>query len=304
MTAIPPMRRRIVGTALRRYREQLGYTLDDAARILDCDRSKISRIETGQRGIRRQELFELLAEYGADKQAQDVLVTIANTRGAQGWWQPYADVLPNACLDYFALEMAASRISIFGAQQVPDLLQTEQYASAVVGVQPDRSPDELQRLTDVCLIRQETVLTESRPEVAVVIGEAALRQAVGGNEVMHEQLASLADVRSKFSEVSIRMLPFTRGAHAAGAAGSFTVLRYAHEPDLGVVHLAGISGGAFLEEQQEVMAYASAFEQLEMSALSPDASAQLIRQIQAEGQLRERPEAAFKPALHDGSRRK
>ena len=285
MTAIPPIRRRIVGAALRRYREQLGYALDDAAHMLDCDRSKISRIETGHRGIRRRELLELLTEYGADKQAQDVLAMIADTRGTQGWWHVYADVLPDACLDYFALETAASRILVFGAQQVPDLLQTEQYASAVAGARPGRSPAELQRLTDVCLARQEIVLTESRPEVVVIIGEAALRQAVGGHEVMRAQLASLADVSSEFPKVSIRVLPFACGAHAAGATGSFTVLRYA--PDLGMVHLAGISGGAFFEEQQDVMAYASAFEQLEMSALSPAASACLIRQIQAEDQLAE-----------------
>jgi transcriptional regulator with XRE-family HTH domain len=284
VTAIPPVRRRIVGAALRRYREQLGYTLEDAARVLDCDRSKISRIETGQRGTRRRELLELLTEYGADKQAQDVLAMIADTRGAQGWWHAYADVMPDACLDYFALETAASRISVFGAQQMPDLLQTEQYASAVAATRLGRSPAQLQRLTDVCLARQDIVLTESRPEVVVVIGEAALRQAVGGHEVMRAQLASIADVSSEFPEVSIRVLPFASGAHAAGATGSFTVLRYAHAPDLGVVHLVGISGGAFLEQQQDVMAYASAFEQLEMSALSPAASACLIRQIQAEDQ--------------------
>lgn len=299
MTAIPPVRRRIVGAALRRYRQELGYALEDAARILDCDRSKISRVETGQRGIRRRELLELLAEYGADKQAQDTLAMIAYMRGAQGWWRTYADVLPGACLDYFALEMAASRVLVFGAQQVPDLLQTEQYVSAVAGARPGRSPDEVQRLTEACLIRQKIVLTECRPEIVVVIGEAALRQAVGGREVMRAQLASLADISSKFPEMSIRVLPFACGAHAAGAAGSFTVLRYAEASDLGVVHLAGISGGAFLDDQQDVMAYASAFEQLEMSALSPHASACLIREIQAEGQLVEWPEAASKPTLRE-----
>jgi transcriptional regulator with XRE-family HTH domain len=285
MTAIPPVRRRIVGTALRRYRQQLGYALDDAARVLDCDRSKISRIETGQRGIRRRELLELLTEYGADKQAQEVLAMIAHTRGAQGWWRAYADVLPDTYLDYFALEMAASRILVFGAQQVPDLLQTEQYANAVAEARPGRSPAELQRLTDVCLLRQKIVLTECQPETVVIIGETTLRQAVGGHEVMRAQLSSLADVSSKFPEVSIRVLPFARGAHVAGGTGSFTVLRYAEASDLGVVHLAGISGGAFLEEQQDVMAYVSAFEQLEVSALSPAASVGLIRQIQAGGQL-------------------
>jgi transcriptional regulator with XRE-family HTH domain len=76
----PPARRRLVGGALRRYRENLGYTLDDAARVLECDRSKISRIETGQRGIRRKELRELLAEYGIAEQQQAILTAMADPR--------------------------------------------------------------------------------------------------------------------------------------------------------------------------------------------------------------------------------
>ena len=84
MFTAPPLRRRIVGGTLRRYRENLGYTLDDAARILECDRSKISRIETGQRGIRGKELRELLAEYGIDDQQQAILGAMADPQGARG----------------------------------------------------------------------------------------------------------------------------------------------------------------------------------------------------------------------------
>lgn len=281
MTAIPPVRRRIVGTALRRYRQELGYGLDDAARVLDCDRSKISRMETGQRSIRPKELRELLTEYGADEQAQDVLAIIADTRRARGWWQPYVVVMPDACLDYFALELAASQILVFSGQQVPDLLQTRDYAIAVAAATPSVSPAGLRRLVDACLVRQEVVLTQLRPEVVVIIGEAALRQAVGGREVMHAQLASLAGGSSKFPKLSIQVLPFARGAHAAGAAGSFTVLRYPEAPDLGVVHLPGVAGGAFLEDRESVAVYATAFRQLQTSALTPTASIQLIRQIQA-----------------------
>ena len=80
MITAPPVRRRLVGGALRRYRENLGYTLDDAARILECDRSKISRIETGQRGIRGKELRELLAEYGIGDEQQKILVALAARR--------------------------------------------------------------------------------------------------------------------------------------------------------------------------------------------------------------------------------
>jgi hypothetical protein len=177
--------------------------------------------------------------------------------------------------------MAASQILVFSGQQVPDLLQTNEYVTAVAEATPGVSLEEFRQLVEVCLVRQEVVLTESRSEVVVVIGEAALRQAVGGNEVMHAQLASLADVSSKFPKVSIQVLPFARGAHAAGAAGSFTVLRYPEAPDLGVVHLPGVAGGAFLEDRESVTAYTTSFVQLQASALTPTASIRLIRQIQA-----------------------
>jgi transcriptional regulator with XRE-family HTH domain len=288
MIATPPVRRRIVGAALRRYRQELGFGLDEAARLLECDRSKISRIETGQRGIRNRELRDLLAEYGADKQVQDVLAMIANPRRMPGWWWAYTDVLPDTDHDYFALEMTASQVLIFAAQQVPSLLQTGEYARAVAAATRSVSAAESERLTDACQARQESVLTGSRPEVVAVIGEAALRQVVGGHDVMRAQLGALADANSRFPRVYIWVLPFSSGAHAAGNASSFTILRYAQVPDIGVVYLPGISGGVFFEDQPDLATGVSAFEQLKACSLDPDISARLIRDIQemyAEGQL-------------------
>ena len=80
-----PVRRRVLGAALRRFREQADYTLDDAARILNCGRFKISRIGTGQRGIRATELQELLAEYGVDELRRDVLLSLAHKPRQDGW---------------------------------------------------------------------------------------------------------------------------------------------------------------------------------------------------------------------------
>ncbi len=288
MIAAPPVRRRIVGAVLRRYRQELGFGLDDAARLLDCDRSKISRIETGQRGIRNRELRDLLSEYGADKQVQDVLAMIANPRRMPGWWWNYIDVLPDTDHDYFALETTASQIMIFAAQQVPSLLQTAEYASAVAVATRGISVATSERLSEAHRARQESVLLGSRPTVVAVIGEAALRQVVGRHDVMHTQLAALADASSRYPGLSIRVLPFTSGAQAAGDTSSFTILRYGQVPDLGVVYLPGISGGVFLEDQPDVEIGTLAFEQLKSCALDPDRSVRLIRDIQetyAEDQL-------------------
>ena len=119
MVSAPPVRRRLVGRALRRYREGLGFTLDDAARTLECDRSKISRIETGQRGIRGKELRELLAEYGVAGEQQALLTALADPRGGFGWHRDYTGVLPGAWQDYLAVETAATGIAAYGAQCIP-----------------------------------------------------------------------------------------------------------------------------------------------------------------------------------------
>ena len=136
------MRRRLVGGALRRYRENMGYALEDAARVLECDRSKISRIENGQRGIRPKELRELLTEYGVPDREQAALVAIASRGGERGWWHPYAGVLPGPYLDYVIMESAAAEIMTYEAQVVPDLLQTDDYARAIAAAEPGYATDQ------------------------------------------------------------------------------------------------------------------------------------------------------------------
>ena len=180
MTEPPPVRRRLLGAALRRYREGLGYRLDDAARVLECDRSKISRIESGQRGIRARDLRDLLTEYGVGEQEQRTLAAIAQSPRARGWWQPYADVLPGGWLDYLITETAASQIQAYQPQLVPDLLQTQEYARAVAAADPALPAGTQDLVLEAMLTRQQVILGERRTELAVVIGEAALHQVVGG----------------------------------------------------------------------------------------------------------------------------
>ena len=216
-----------MGGALRRYRENLGYTLDDAARVLECDRSKISRIETGQRGIRGKELRELLAEYGIDDQQQAILAAMADPRGARGWYGAYADVLPDAWQDYLLLEAGASRALIYEAQRIPALLQTVDYARALAEADPALADDDARdRVVEATLARQKKVLGECKPDIHVVIGEAALRQEVGGPEVMEGQLGLLAGVSGDSGVITVQILPFSSGAHAAVGVGSLAILQF------------------------------------------------------------------------------
>jgi len=279
VTGDPPIRRRLVGGALRRYRENIGYTLEDAARILECDRSKISRIETGQRGIRPKELRELLTEYGVPASEQPALVAIASRGGRNSWWHAYADILTDNYLDYVIMESAASEIMAYEAQLIPDLLQTDEYTRAIAAAEPGYLTDQ-QREDAVAAraVRRQAVLSGSRP-ISVVLGEGALHQAVGGTGVLARQISHLVKLKAEYPAVTIQVLPFSAGAHAAAGGGSVAILRFPDAPSLGVVYLDALSGGVYLESPAAVARYVRAFALLRASALSPAGSDRMLRSL-------------------------
>jgi transcriptional regulator with XRE-family HTH domain len=279
VTGEPPVRRRIVGGALRRHRENAGYTLEDAARVLECDRSKISRIETGQRGIRGKELRELLTEYGVPDSEQAALVAIGSRSGQRGWWHPYADVLPGAYLDYVIMESAASEIMTYEAQVIPDLLRTDDYARAIAAAEPGYATD--QQREDVMAakaVRRQVILggTSDGRRLSVILGEGVLRQAVGGPGVMAGQISHLVRLIDDFPDLIIQVLPFSAGAHAAAGSASLAILRFPDAPSLGVVYLEALSGGVYLEGQEDVARYIRAFALLRAAALSAADSMRLL----------------------------
>ena len=129
------------------------------------------------------------------------------------------------------------------------------------------------------LTRQRVVLAERSPRLEFVIAEGALHQVVGGAAVMRPQLSWLADLAGAGgASLSLQVLPFTAGAYAAAGCGSMSVLRFADTPGLGVIHLAALSGGVSLEDQDEVARYIRTFAQLRSAALTPAASARLLRE--------------------------
>jgi transcriptional regulator with XRE-family HTH domain len=262
----------------------MGYGLQDAAVLLRCDRSKLSRIETGQRGISDQDLRALLDEYGVPGAEQEALAAIAHHGRDDGWWRGYRDVLSAAGLDLAIMEASATEILGFDAQLIPELLRTEDYARAVADADLGRSADSQgDRVVESTLIRQAVVLGDRHASVRVVVAEGALRQMVGGPEVMRRQLRRLANLGdengSPVGDVTVQVLPFRQGAHAVAGTGAVTLLRFATVPGLGVVHLGGLSGGASLDAPEDLARYARALEVLRMTALTPADSVKLLRDM-------------------------
>lgn len=274
------VRHTLVGALLRQYRKNLGYNLDDAARILECDRSKISRIETGQRGIRPKELRELLTEYGTDTATQATLVALTRSRGADGWWRDCGQILGDGYLDFVIAEAAATRVSVYAPLQVPDLLRTQAYATSFAAADPAIPEDSEHLAVEATIARQATILYERRTDCAVVLGEAALRRQVGDPDVHRKQLAHLADLSTNCPCLTVRILPFTADVHAAGSGG-FSVLRFEEAPALGLVHVSGPAGGICLDKAAATSSYAKVFTQLSCCSLSAEQSADKLRRLAA-----------------------
>ena len=164
---------------------------------------------------------------------------------------------------------------------MPDLLQTPEYARAVIGVDLAVSAGAHDLVLEAILTRQQVILGERRPELAVVIGEAALHQVVGGTEVMRAQLARLAEMSGTYPQITIHLLPFTAGAPPVGGNGPLSILRFADAQSLGVVHLPGPCGGICLDSPPDVASHIRAFTLLKASALTPAATARLLRDMAA-----------------------
>ncbi|MFC6878262.1 MULTISPECIES: helix-turn-helix domain-containing protein [Actinomadura] len=283
MIEVPTVRRRLLGAELRRLRDKAGLTLEDAARILECDRSKISRIETGHRGMRPKELRELLSEYGVDEARRHALAELARQANKRGWWQDYEDILAEPYQDFISLEASAASIWAYEAQLIPGLLQTERYSAAIAEASlVKESKEQRERFVAVRMARQR-VLNQGEPSLAfwAILGEAALRQRVGGIDVMREQLHRLVELSSDLPNVNLQVLPFDVGAHAANA-GTFVLLTFPEPTDLGIVYLDSLTGGMYLEEPRDVNRHRLVYEHLRASALPTQASIKLIEKVARE----------------------
>ncbi|MCL6669588.1 helix-turn-helix domain-containing protein [Streptomyces panaciradicis] len=271
---------RQLGDELRRLREAAGLTTNQAAEALDCTKGKISRIENGRVAVRLPDLTAMLHAYEvADPELRERLGALArkaNRRRRQGWWNQYGSVLADTYRDYIALEAMAGEIRTFQAQLVPGLLQTPEYVRAVtVASRQWQTADEIEKFVQVRLARQERLTGDSPLRLWAVLSEAVLLQQVGGPHVMQAQLEHLL-ATSEQPNVTIQVLPFSRGAHAS-MFGPYVVLGFSEEAALDVVLADNPTGSIWLEREAEVARYQDLFDAARTSALSPMESRAVIR---------------------------
>jgi hypothetical protein len=275
----PTVLRMLLGAHLRRLREAQGVTREDAGWEIRSSESKISRMELGRVGFKERDVADLLTLYGVDDEYERTrLLTLARDANTPGWWHRWGDVLPNWFQSYLGLEAAASLIRTYEIQFVPGLLQTRDYARAVVLLGHGAAKaDEVDRRVNLRIARQQLLTRADPPHLWAVVDEAVLRRPVGGLDVMRAQLEALISL-TKLPNVHLQVVPFHVGGHAA-AGGAFTILRFPDQDLPDVVFIEQLTSALYLDKRDDVDHYAEAMERVCVEAEPPDRTADFLTEM-------------------------
>lgn len=229
----PAIWRGRLGRELRRLREGKGLVLEDVAGELDLAASSLSRLERGQAPVKAGYLTIMFSLYGVSSLAQrQRLLDMARRGRGKGWWSPYNELLPIEARQYLGLEAAASRLQAFCLLTVPGLLQTEEYAAAVLTAsRPELPVSQLQDLVWITRRRQE-VVQRSGCRLDLLIDESALLRTVGSAQITARQLDHLVAVAAQ-PQVTVRAVSL-RAAHPV-LTYPYTILTFTHPDDQAVV---------------------------------------------------------------------
>jgi transcriptional regulator with XRE-family HTH domain len=268
--------RRELGDELRRMRGERRAA--QVAHALGWSESKLSRIETARTGISESDLDRLLSAYGAQTDDRTRLRDLARRGRGRVWWTQYRSAVPAPYDEYVALEAEAVTMSEWETQIVPGLLQTDEYARAVIEVGADiGNADTIQRRLALRMARQTVLIREPPPRLSVILDEAVLHREVGGPDVLRRQLHRLYEA-SLQPGLELLVLPFSVGAHPA-LSESFMILDFVAGTRGPVVHSEGLTGGLFHLKGADVRIYREAFADLRHRALSVADSRWLITRM-------------------------
>ncbi|MEU0548583.1 helix-turn-helix transcriptional regulator [Micromonospora sp. NPDC005979] len=278
-TTGPTVLRMLLGAQLRRLRESSGVTREGAGWEIRSSESKISRMELGRVGFKERDVSDLLTLYGvSDEGEREALLKLARDANSPGWWHRYGDVLPSWFQSYLGLEAAAALIRSYEVQFVPGLLQTREYARAVVLLgHGGAGVAEIDRRVDLRMQRQQLLLRDKPPLLWAVVDEAALRRPIGGPEVMRGQLTALIEA-TKSPTVRLQVIPFAAGGHAA-AGGAFTILRFGDQELPDIVYIEQLTSALYLDKRDDLDYYAVAMERLCVEAEPPERTPEILGRL-------------------------
>jgi len=266
----PTLRRRELGALLKALRNAKGWTAEYVADQLTMSTSKLSRLETGQRGASPRDVNDLCDLYEVDDEQRQHLLELASEGKQRAWWQSLAQ--PYAM--YVGLEAEAKSISDYGLGFVPGLLQTIDYAREVLRAgDPRWEPEVVEQRLQARMARQHILYARDAPHFEAVVDESMLYRVVGSPAVMEAQLVRLLEL-SDLSNVTLRMIPYEAGA--LPALNKFIILGFASPAVSDVVFIESLTGHLYLEDPREVETYKLTFRTLVQLAADPDSTREII----------------------------
>ncbi|MEV4032629.1 helix-turn-helix domain-containing protein [Streptomyces umbrinus] len=280
----PSVLRMILGRQLEELRTRAGLTFEEAATAIGVSHSTIRRMEAAKVArLRLPDAEKLLQVYGVtDQQEIDTFLKSVREANKRGWWHTYRDVLPDWFAAYLSLEQAALQIRAYEAQFVHGLLQTEEYARALLGAgNPHAATEATERRVALRMRRQELLTRPSPPRVWIVMDETVLRWPVGGAEVMRAQIDHLIAVNS-LPQVTLQIMPFKNGPHPAMRAGAFHLFRFRARELPDIVYLNGLVGAVYLDKDDDVLVYREALDRLGAQATPARKTEALLGAIRKE----------------------
>lgn len=272
----PTIRRRELGAVLRKLRSDHGLTVEEVTAHLLFSPTKLSRIETGQSGASPRDIRDLSDLYRVSPAQREHLMALAREGKRRGWWQAYD--LPYAT--YVGLEAEAASIDVYHSATVPGLLQTEEYARAMLLAEvPPFTAAELEQLVQARLTRQANLMQSQGPRFHAILDEAVLHRHVGGRAVMHAQLKRIIESTQR-SNVTVQIIPSEAGAHPA-MESVFNILGFGQPIISDTVYVEGLVGNIYLERPADLDRYKRIFEHLRAIALNGPDSVTLISRLVA-----------------------
>ncbi|TQL75442.1 helix-turn-helix protein [Stackebrandtia endophytica] len=275
----PTALRMLLGAHLRKLREERGISRKDAGWEIRSSDSKISRMELGRVSFKERDVEDLLKHYGVVEPELTRLIQLARDANNPGWWHRFGEVLPNWFQSYLGLEATASLIRTYEIQFIPGLLQTKDYARAVVMLGHGfAGREEIEQRVNLRVSRQEVLFREKNPpRLWAVLDEAALRRPLGSIDVMRAQLERLIEI-AELPNVQIQIIPFSAGGHAA-AGGAFTMLRFQDVDLPDIVYLEQLTSALYLDKREDVDLYTASMEHLCVQAEEPRRTPELLSSI-------------------------
>ncbi|MFF4736771.1 helix-turn-helix domain-containing protein [Streptomyces sp. NPDC001262] len=276
----PTARQQRLGAELRKLRERAGMSAPQAAAQLGTNRTGISNIEAGRFGVSAERVRSLARIYScADQRYVDALAAMAEER-VKGWWEEYRGTVDVGALDLAELEYHARGLRTVQIMHMPGLVQTEDYARAVLGTAiPEPSPVELRRRLSYRMKRRDVMDRADPPVCTFLIHEAAMRMEFGGPRVSRRQLEYVLE-SSERENITVRAIPFSVGGFPN--AGTSTKYAVGPVPQLDTVHLDVAHGSALLDAETHLVNYRAILDRTEEMSLTSEATRELMHKIARE----------------------